>query len=466
MQVVLLWWCVGAGWCVCVCGWVGGWGGGGGGGGSVQARVRACVRGTLAFTPHLRLGSQAKPSSPISRLLPLSHRRWQRSPAGRARVSEYDCLLLRHCLWQRPDEAERIYDWLLRWGGRVAQLGARWAGAGTRSAAWGWAAGTRGRVHVSRPGRGGEPLRPALTAPLPLPLPCSIRSNLASDDGLQQMHYLLSGMFGRACQNLGNDGNIAELAQEVGDVRQALTDKLAGTAAGAWRVAGACWPCSGRSGRLRRTVRHASPPPLLPCAAGVYATMNEGFPAVLGNLWLGQDEAQVRRMACCCRRRRRCCCAAGSAVLASHPHELVAAAWPHRCAACRPWRLRCCPSLRRQRRRWRTFCSRWSHWRCAGVGVRGPGQWGWVGWGWEACAAGVGKGHCPSLPSLAAVGGRPSFLPPGLSPRRLALLCRSRRLTAAGLARPTNGPQVALKGRASALDLAQLMPKSWQAFLR
>lgn len=33
---------------------------------------------------------------------------------GRSRVAEYDCLLLRHILWQRPDEAERIYDWLLK----------------------------------------------------------------------------------------------------------------------------------------------------------------------------------------------------------------------------------------------------------------------------------------------------------------------------------------------------------------
>lgn len=35
---------------------------------------------------------------------------------GRARVAPYDCLLLRHVLWQRPDESERVYDWLLRWG--------------------------------------------------------------------------------------------------------------------------------------------------------------------------------------------------------------------------------------------------------------------------------------------------------------------------------------------------------------
>ena len=32
---------------------------------------------------------------------------------GRTSVSEYDCLLLRHILWQRPEESERIYDWVI-----------------------------------------------------------------------------------------------------------------------------------------------------------------------------------------------------------------------------------------------------------------------------------------------------------------------------------------------------------------
>ncbi|PSC72582.1 ATPase associated with various cellular activities AAA_5 [Micractinium conductrix] len=111
--------------------------------------------------------------------------------SGRGRLAEYDCLLLRHVLWQRPDEAERIYDWLL--------------------------------------------------------------SNLASNDGMAQMQYLLNGMFGRACKAIGNPAALDSLAGEVGDLRRALTDKL----------------------------------------SGIYATMNEGFPAVLGNLWLGQDEAQA-----------------------------------------------------------------------------------------------------------------------------------------------------------------------------
>lgn len=32
---------------------------------------------------------------------------------GRTRLSELDCVLLRHVLWARPEEGERIYDWLL-----------------------------------------------------------------------------------------------------------------------------------------------------------------------------------------------------------------------------------------------------------------------------------------------------------------------------------------------------------------
>ena len=45
--------------------------------------------------------------------------------------------------------------------------------------------------------------------------------------------------------------------------------------------------------------------------------MNEGFPAVLGNLWLGSEEAQARRIALaaeealCLIALWRCCCAAG-----------------------------------------------------------------------------------------------------------------------------------------------------------
>jgi MoxR-like ATPase len=33
---------------------------------------------------------------------------------GRGAVNEYDTLLLQHVLWQRPEEAERIREWLLQ----------------------------------------------------------------------------------------------------------------------------------------------------------------------------------------------------------------------------------------------------------------------------------------------------------------------------------------------------------------
>lgn len=32
---------------------------------------------------------------------------------GRDSVSEYDCLLLQHLLWQRPEQADRINDWVV-----------------------------------------------------------------------------------------------------------------------------------------------------------------------------------------------------------------------------------------------------------------------------------------------------------------------------------------------------------------
>lgn len=64
---------------------------------------------------------------------------------------------------------------------------------------------------------------PGFCPPLPPP-----RSNLASDDGLQQLQFILNGMFGRACKNLGNPEATAMLVKEVGDVRDTLISKLAG----------------------------------------------------------------------------------------------------------------------------------------------------------------------------------------------------------------------------------------------
>lgn len=34
--------------------------------------------------------------------------------SGRTQISRYDCLLLKHVLWQQPDEARRIEEWLLK----------------------------------------------------------------------------------------------------------------------------------------------------------------------------------------------------------------------------------------------------------------------------------------------------------------------------------------------------------------
>jgi MoxR-like ATPase len=90
---------------------------------------------------------------------------------GRSRLSESDCLLLQHVLWQRPEEAERIYDWLIE--------------------------------------------------------------RLASDDGTSQSQYLLSSMFGRACRALEDPAAWQGLADEVGDLRASLEAKLTELHAGA-----------------------------------------------------------------------------------------------------------------------------------------------------------------------------------------------------------------------------------------
>lgn len=84
--------------------------------------------------------------------------------SGRTYVTPKDCMLLQHVLWQRPEESEKIYEWLLK----------------------------------------------ALT----------------QDEGMQQMQYLLSGMFGRACKSLNKPDQIAKVAHEVAQLRETLEDKL------------------------------------------------------------------------------------------------------------------------------------------------------------------------------------------------------------------------------------------------
>eukprot|EP00889_Picochlorum_renovo_P001716 jgi/Picre1/28746/NNA_004145.t1 len=84
--------------------------------------------------------------------------------SGRTYVIPKDCMLLQHVLWQKPEESEKIYEWLLQ----------------------------------------------ALT----------------QDDGMQQMQYLLSGMFGRACKSLNKPDQVAGVVDEVKQLRQTLEDKL------------------------------------------------------------------------------------------------------------------------------------------------------------------------------------------------------------------------------------------------
>ncbi len=143
---------------------------------------------------------------------------------------------------------------------------------------------------------------------------------------MQQMQYLLSGMFGRACKSLGSPAGHGNLVEEVGDLRRALTDKLAGAFVsccvsrshrradnnvlfGARRaVSRAMWSCRATCGGCGWSSTSCSrrralmSPALASRSAGIYATLNEGFPAVLGNLWLGQDEAKVRLLPAGCPR--------------------------------------------------------------------------------------------------------------------------------------------------------------------
>jgi MoxR-like ATPase len=72
---------------------------------------------------------------------------------GRDTVTEYDCLLLQHVLWQRPDQADRIADWVL--------------------------------------------------------------GQLSVDDGLKQVQYLMSGLYSRACRTLGRPDKVRDPAFNV-----------------------------------------------------------------------------------------------------------------------------------------------------------------------------------------------------------------------------------------------------------
>jgi MoxR-like ATPase len=92
---------------------------------------------------------------------------------GRAAVSEFDCLLLANVLWQRPSEAQTVREWILE--------------------------------------------------------------RLAQDRGVDQVQYLLAGLFGRACRADGDKSECEALRQEAASLRAVLSSQiaqLAGTTSG------------------------------------------------------------------------------------------------------------------------------------------------------------------------------------------------------------------------------------------
>ena len=92
---------------------------------------------------------------------------------GRNAVSEFDCLLLANVLWQRPSEANTVREWILE--------------------------------------------------------------RLAQDRGVDQVQYLLAGLFGRACRADGDKSECEALRKEAASLRAVLSSQiaqLAGTTSG------------------------------------------------------------------------------------------------------------------------------------------------------------------------------------------------------------------------------------------
>jgi len=163
---------------------------------SAAVKSVAVPPGVIALITDLRTYLQDKVEPPCY----VSDRRLVKSIAmlqvsaytnGRSQVSEVDCLLLQHVLWNRPDLCERIYDWVL--------------------------------------------------------------GQLAVDDGLKQVQYLLSGMFGRACRASGNEAETKKLQAELARLREVLCDKL----------------------------------------AEINNSLGDNFPLVREHCWFGSDDAEV-----------------------------------------------------------------------------------------------------------------------------------------------------------------------------
>jgi len=188
---------------------------------AVRGEAQRAVRvpfGVIQLLADLRAFLQERCEPPVY----VSDRRLVKSVAlmqvaaycdGRDAVSEYDCLLLEHVLWQRAGEARRVGDWVL--------------------------------------------------------------GQLAADDGVRQVQYLMSGVFGRACKALGG----------AMDVAPASSSSASGAGAGPAAPPSPFAEIAGEAGALRELLADR--------LATVTVALDGGFPAVLGNLWLGPDEAEA-----------------------------------------------------------------------------------------------------------------------------------------------------------------------------
>mmetsp|Transcript_4042 Transcript_4042/g.14128 ORF Transcript_4042/g.14128 Transcript_4042/m.14128 type:complete len:532 (+) Transcript_4042:3-1598(+) len=83
---------------------------------------------------------------------------------GRRTVNEFDCVLLKHVVWQKPEEAGKVADWLLQ--------------------------------------------------------------RLATERGMKQVKYLTAGLYGRACRADGDEETCTALAKEAETLKQVIVSQL------------------------------------------------------------------------------------------------------------------------------------------------------------------------------------------------------------------------------------------------
>ena len=112
---------------------------------------------------------------------------------GRTAVDEMDVLLLEHVLWQRPEEAERIRDWLL--------------------------------------------------------------DRLAAEKGLSQLEYIMKGLFARACRLSNKSDEFEALAAEAGRLRSVLAELLSGSGDAAGGLHSHLWISPTNATRAAQSMR-------------------------------------------------------------------------------------------------------------------------------------------------------------------------------------------------------------------